>query len=80
MNTLVYFDLEATGLKSAGRPRFAKLSLVAINVRDILDCHERIKDKSQNPNIKVKMCQELSISRSPKGVLTHSLRLLSTQE
>ena len=57
MNTLVYFDLEATGLKSAGRPRITEISLVAINVRDILDCHERIKDKIQNPNIKVKMCQ-----------------------
>ena len=56
MNSLVYFDLEATGLKSAGRPRITEISLVAINGRDILDCHERIKDKIQNPNIKVKMC------------------------
>ena len=32
MNTIVYFDLEATGLKSAGRPRITEISLVAINV------------------------------------------------
>ena len=56
MNTLVYFDLEATGLKSA------YISLVAINVRDILDCHERIRDKIQTPNIEVKMCQIETIS------------------
>ena len=34
-----------------------KISLVAINVGDLLDCQERIKDKSPNPNIKIKMCQ-----------------------
>ena len=47
MNTFVYFELEATGKKSAGRPRITKISLVAIHVKDILDCHERIKDKIQ---------------------------------
>ena len=57
MNSLVYFDLEATGLKSAGRPTITEISLVAINVRDIEDCHERIKDKIHNPDIKVKRCR-----------------------
>ena len=30
IKTLVYFDLEATGLKSSGRPRISELSFVAI--------------------------------------------------
>ena len=45
MNTLVYFDLEATGEENAGRPRITEISLVAINVGDILDFYERSKDK-----------------------------------
>ena len=36
IKTLVYLDLEATGLKSSGRPRITELSLVAVNLRDVL--------------------------------------------
>jgi hypothetical protein len=43
IKTLVYFDLEATGLKSSGNPRITEISLLAVNIQDILDLHERIK-------------------------------------
>ena len=36
IKTLVYFDTEATGLKSSGRPRITELSLVAVNLQDVL--------------------------------------------
>ena len=36
IKTLVYFDLEATGLKSSGKPRITELSLVAVNLQDVL--------------------------------------------
>ena len=43
IKTLVYCDLEATGLKSSGRPRISELSLVAVNIEDILELHSQIK-------------------------------------
>ena len=39
IKTLVYFDIEATGLKSSGRPRITELSLVAVNLQDVLGEH-----------------------------------------
>ena len=36
IKTLVYFDLEATGLRNSGRPRITELSLVAVNLHDVL--------------------------------------------
>jgi three prime repair exonuclease-1 len=36
VKTLVYFDLEATGLKSSGRPRICEISCVAVNIEDVL--------------------------------------------
>ena len=43
IKTLVYCDLEATGLRSSGRPRISELSLVAVNIEDILELHSQIK-------------------------------------
>ena len=37
INTLVYFDIEATGLKSSGKPRICEISLVAVNTQDVLN-------------------------------------------
>ena len=37
LKTLVYCDLEATGLKNSGRPRITEVSLVAVNTASILD-------------------------------------------
>ena len=42
IKTLVYFDLEATGLKSSGKPRISEISLVAVNTQDVLDLNLRI--------------------------------------
>ena len=42
IRTFVYFDLEATGLKSSGRPRVCEISLIAVNTSDILDLHESL--------------------------------------
>ncbi len=36
IKTLVYFDIEATGLKSSGRPRICEISLVAVNTHDLV--------------------------------------------
>ena len=35
VKTLVYLDLEATGLKNSGRPRICELSLLAVNFQDV---------------------------------------------
>jgi len=48
VKTLVYFDLEATGLKSSGKPRITELSLVAVNIQDVLDLHVKIVDLLEN--------------------------------
>ena len=42
INTLVYLDLEATGLKNSGRPRITEISLVAINTKDIISLQGQI--------------------------------------
>ena len=60
IKTLVYCDLEATGLRSSGRPRISELSLVAVNIEDILELHSQIKDISQNAQTELRVCfQEL---------------------
>jgi len=42
IRTLVYFDLEATGLRSSGKPRISELSLVAVKVEDVLELQTTI--------------------------------------
>jgi DNA polymerase III epsilon subunit-like protein len=42
IKTLVYFDLEATGLKNSGRPRITEISLIAVNIQDLLELHMKI--------------------------------------
>ena len=37
IRTFVYFDVEATGLKSLGRPRVCEITLIAVNTSDIQD-------------------------------------------
>ena len=59
IKTLVYYDLEATGLKSSGRPRISELSLVAVNNEDI-SLTDKKKNITQNAQIKLRLCfQEL---------------------
>jgi three prime repair exonuclease-1 len=42
--TLVYFDLEATGLKSSGKPRICEISLLAVNTQDVLDLNKKMME------------------------------------
>ena len=44
VKTLVYFDLEATGLKCSGRPRITEISLVAVHPKDVEDLHIQIQN------------------------------------
>ena len=45
MKTLVYFDIEATGLKSSGRPRISEISFVAINTQEIFNFNHKLLEK-----------------------------------
>jgi uncharacterized protein YprB with RNaseH-like and TPR domain len=45
MKTFVYFDIEATGLKSSGRPRISAISCVAINTQEILNLNHKLLEK-----------------------------------
>ena len=47
IKTLVYFDLEATGLKNSGRPRITELSFVAVNTTDVLELHSKLMSHLQ---------------------------------
>ena len=57
IKTLVYFDIEATGLKSSGRPRIKEISLVAVNMGDTLRLSLEIKKILTNPNLEGKQVQ-----------------------
>ena len=50
MKTLVYFDIEATGLKSSGRPRISEVSFVAINTQEILNLNHKLLEKLNDMN------------------------------
>ena len=56
MKTLVYFDIEATGLKSSGVPRISEISFVAINTQEIL-------------NLNHKLLEKLNDTKSPEHIL-----------
>ena len=44
VKTIVYFDLEATGLKNSGKPRICELSFVAVNIQDVQQLALKIKE------------------------------------
>ena len=48
IKTLVYFDIEATGLKSSGRPRMTEISFVAVKMDDTLNLSMEIKQLLKN--------------------------------
>ena len=48
IKTLVYFDLEATGLKSSGRPRISELCFVAVDVKEINTLNKTLCEKVRN--------------------------------
>ena len=62
IKTLVYFDLEATGLKSSGRPRVCEISLVAVNVSDMLCLCDTIMDQLNRRRKENSLIQVDSIS------------------
>ena len=51
IKTLVYFDLEATGLKSSGRPRISELSFVAIDAQEINIMNKKLSEKVKKVKI-----------------------------
>jgi DNA polymerase III epsilon subunit-like protein len=53
IKTLVYCNLEATGLKNSGRPRLTEVSLVAVNTESILDLNAMLLSRLQKRKIKV---------------------------
>ena len=55
IKTLVYFDLEATGLKNSGRSRITEVSFVAANTKDILELQSRLMKISKEVNLLLKM-------------------------
>jgi DNA polymerase III epsilon subunit-like protein len=51
IKTFVYFDLEATGLKSSGRPRITEISLIALKIQDMLELHFQVMHLLKNLNV-----------------------------
>ena len=48
IKTFVYFDLEATGLKSSGRPRISEISFVAVNSEHVEELNLKIQMITMN--------------------------------
>ena len=45
IKTLVYFDIEATGLKSSGRSRISEISFVALDTQEFFDMNQKLLEK-----------------------------------
>ena len=56
VKTLVYFDIEATGLKSSGRPRICEMSFLAVDIQDILQLGLRLNENKE-------LCEESALPR-----------------
>ena len=78
VKTLVYFDVEATGLKSAGRPRISELSLLAVNIKDLLKMSKAIKDNIQNRTIESSLLQLRKLSPRIVNKLTLCIYPMAT--
>jgi hypothetical protein len=46
--SLVYNDIEATGLKSSGRPRTSEISFVALSTQEFVDLNQKLLKKLKN--------------------------------
>ena len=44
IQTIVYLDLESTGLRESGRPRISEISLLAVNMNDFLQLQIKINE------------------------------------
>ena len=56
VKTLVYFDIEVTGLKSSGRPRICEMSFLAVDIQDILQLGLRLNENKE-------LCEESALPR-----------------
>ena len=56
IKTFVYFDLEATGLNSSGRPRGCEISLIAVDTSDVLDMHEPLLNSKSGRTNEIETC------------------------
>ena len=56
VKTIVYFDLEATGLKNSGKPRICELSFVAVNIQDVQQLASKMKGDKH-------FCEQSSLPR-----------------
>ena len=56
VKTLVYCDLEATGLKSSGRPRITEISFVAVNMDNFLELSPYFRTQHPKNHIEVESC------------------------
>ena len=74
----LYFDVEATGLKSAGRPRISELSLIAVNIQDVLKMSKAIKDNIQNRTIESRLLQLRKLSPRIVNKLTLCIYPMAT--
>ena len=50
IKTLVYFDIEATGLKNSGRPRISEASFVAFDTHKVFDLNQKLLETFTNVN------------------------------
>ena len=46
IKTFVYFDIEATGLKSSGRPRISEISFVSLNTQEFSDLNQKLFEQA----------------------------------
>ena len=72
INTLVYFDIEATGLKSSGRPRITEVSLVAVNTKDVSEMHSSLLShlsKLEDKIILPRIINKLTICVYPMAII-----------
>ena len=63
IKTFVYFDLEATGLKSSGRPRVCEISLIAVDTSDVLDLHEPLLNSISDKTNEVETCSPRIVNK-----------------
>ena len=74
IKTLVYFDLEATGLKNSGRPRITEISFVAVNTKDVLELQSRLMknlkgSKADVENILPRIMNKLTVCVYPMAII-----------
>ena len=74
IKTLVYFDLEATGLKNSGRPRITELSFVAVNSMDVLELKSKLKmhlieGKTDVESILPRILNKLTVCVYPMAII-----------